>query len=197
LLRDLSGSFALAFLLEAACLAIFLGTLRLGLIALLPNLLPVLLVLGFMGATGIPVDTHTLLLAPIALGVVTDDTAHFMYSVRRLLAQGMDVERALSETLQHVGRSIVINGAILSAGFGVYLFASMLSMQRLAVLVVVTIALSLLADLVFTPVLIRIAFRKLARPAPETEEARESAGEQGVEARGSAREQNQDAQGAY
>jgi predicted RND superfamily exporter protein len=116
-----------------------------------------------MGFAGLPVDIHTLLLAPIALGVVTDDTAHFMHSVKQRLAASGDVEDALGHTLSHVGRSIVINGATLTAGFGVYLAASMQSMQRLAILVVLTIALSLLADLVFTPALIRIAFRGAQR----------------------------------
>jgi uncharacterized protein len=173
LLVDLQGSFALAFLLEAATLSLFLRGFRLGLIALLPNLLPVLLVLGMMGFAGMSVDVHTLLLAPIALGVVTDDTAHFMYSVRREIAELGDVERALHDTLQHVGRSIVINGATLMAGFGVYLAASMQSMQKLAVLVMLTIALSLLADLVFTPALVRFAFRRRAAAATEASPASE------------------------
>jgi predicted RND superfamily exporter protein len=163
LLRELQGSFTLAFLLEMATLAIFLRAFRLALIALLPNLLPVVMVLAFMGFAGLPVDIHTLLLAPIALGVVTDDTAHFMHSVKQRMATSGDVEDALSHTLSHVGRSIVINGATLTAGFGVYLAASMQSMQRLAILVVLTITLSLVADLVFTPALIRIAFRGAQR----------------------------------
>jgi predicted RND superfamily exporter protein len=163
LLRELQGSFTLAFLLEVVTLAVFLRGVRLALIAMLPNLLPVLMVLAFMGFTGLPIDIHTLLLAPIALGVVTDDTAHFMHSVKQRLAATGDVEDALNHTLCHVGRSIVINGATLTAGFGVYLAASMQSMQRLAILVVLTITLSLLADLVFTPVLIRIAFRGAQR----------------------------------
>jgi predicted RND superfamily exporter protein len=155
LLSELQGSFTLAFVLEAATLAIFLGAVRLSLVAMLPNLLPVVMVLAFMGLFGLRVDIHTLLLAPIALGVVTDDTAHFMYNVKRRLFESGDVEDAINHTLSHVGRSIVINGATLTAGFGIYLAASMQSMQRLAVLVMLTIILSLIADLVFTPALIR------------------------------------------
>jgi uncharacterized protein len=163
LLHDLRGSFLLAFLLEALTLALFLRTVRLGLIAMLPNLLPVLMVLGCMGFAGASVDVHTLLLAPIALGIVTDDTAHFMYSVRRQIRATGDVEHALRETLREVGRSITINGATLTAGFGVYLAASMQSMQRLALLVMLTIVLSLLADLVFTPALVRVTFSRAAQ----------------------------------
>jgi predicted RND superfamily exporter protein len=86
-----------------------------------------------------------------------------MHSVKERMAATGDVEDALGHTLCHVGRSIVINGATLTAGFGVYLAASMQSMQRLAILVVLTITLSLLADLVFTPALIRVAFRGAQR----------------------------------
>jgi predicted RND superfamily exporter protein len=155
LLRDLVNSFGAAFLLEAAVLALFLRDLRLGLIAMIPNLLPVLLVLGFMGFAGIPVDIHTLLLASIALAVVADDTAHFMYCVRRSFADSGDIEAALSHTFQHAGWSILVNGATLTAGFGVYLAASMQSMQRVAILTMLTIALALAADLLFTPALVR------------------------------------------
>lgn len=167
LLNDLRGAFQLAFLLEFLLEATTPGDFSPGDSAKPDRLVaePAARARGsdLDGVFDMRVDIHTLLLAPIALGVVTDDTAHFMHGVRQRISTTGNVEQALTETMRDGGRSIVINKATLTAGFGVYLVAGMQGMQKLARLVMLTIVLSLLADLGFTPALVRITFRRYGR----------------------------------
>ena len=99
MLMDLAVSFGTAFGFVCCFMFLMLGSFRLGLIAILPNLFPIALVLGAMGVLGLPLDLNSLLIASIALGIAVDDTVHFLHHFKTSIAQQVSCQAA-SETCQ-------------------------------------------------------------------------------------------------
>lgn len=160
LLTDLIRSFGTAFVVITLLMIALLRDLRLGLIAMVPNLLPVAIVLGFMGAAGIPIDLNNILLGSIAIGIAVDDTIHFLHQFKRHMQAGDDVETAIAQSFRHAGRAIVITSAILVAGFSVFATAEMYNVARFGLLIALTLLSALLVDVMFTPALLRTFYRQ-------------------------------------
>ncbi|MGD8860896.1 MAG: efflux RND transporter permease subunit [Myxococcales bacterium] len=155
LLRDLMRSFGTAFIVITVMMVILLKDLRLGLIAMVPNLLPIAAVMGFMGFAGIPIDLNNILIGSIAIGIAVDDTIHFLHQFRAHIEKHEDVESALEHSFSHAGRAMITTSIILVAGFMVFMAASMYNLQRFGLLVALTLVLALLVDLIFAPALLR------------------------------------------
>jgi predicted RND superfamily exporter protein len=98
----MTRSYSLAFLVIAPMLLLVIGSLRLGLVALIPNLAPILLTLGLMGWTGIAIEGANLLIGGIVLGLAVDDTIHFMHKFRQYYAEHADVSLRLHEQRGHI-----------------------------------------------------------------------------------------------
>ena len=159
LLMDLIRTFGLAFAVITVLMMLLLRSVRVGLIAMAPNLLPIAYILGLMGLFQVPVDMSNLLIASIALGVAVDDTIHLCHHFRmHYLAHG-SVEGALEHALTHTGRALVVTSVVLAAGFSVYLFSVMASLQRFGMLIALTVVFAVVLDLTVTPALIRTFFR--------------------------------------
>ena len=159
LLWDLVRSFGIAFGFITVLMVLLLGELRLGLLAMIPNLLPVLMPLGMMGLTGIPLDMGTLLVASIALGIAVDDTIHFLHQFRSHLIATKNIDEAIRLAFQHSGRAMISTSVVLVCGFGVFLTAEMQNVSAFGALVAVTVIFALLVDLIYTPAVLRSFFR--------------------------------------
>lgn len=167
LLRDLVASFGAAFAVITVIMMILLGGIRLGLIAMVPNLMPIVMIGGVMGFAQIPIDMNNLLIASISIGVAVDDTIHLLHHWRiNMQRNGGDVEDALRRAMRHSGRAMVSTSLILLIGFSVYLGAQMYNIQRFGFLVGLTALMALLIDLIFAPALLRTIYR---RPDAEPE----------------------------
>ena len=94
LLSDLIVSFCAAFAFVTILMLVMLKDVRLGLVAMLPNLLPIFLVLGGMGVTDIPIDLNSLLVSSMALGIAVDDTMHFLFHFKNTSKKRMTSRRA-------------------------------------------------------------------------------------------------------
>lgn len=146
--------------LGLASLAIFglvtiaLRSWRLGLIALLPNVFPVLLFFGLLGLGFAPLSLPTSLIGAVALGIAIDDTVHFLVRYRRERDAGATPAEASRRTGFSVGRPIAITSAMLSAGFGVIALSSFATLQEFGLLFATTIGLCLVADLLLLPALL-------------------------------------------
>lgn len=144
-----------AFLLVSIVMMLLLRSVKLGLLAMVPNILPALMTLGMMGFVGIPLDLATVLIAGIAIGISVNDTSHIMFRYRHELALSPDDPRgALERMMIGTGRPVVMSSLILIAGFAVLIGASVSSVFYFGVLTVFTTAAALLADLLITPALI-------------------------------------------
>ncbi|MCA9545917.1 MAG: MMPL family transporter [Myxococcales bacterium] len=160
LLADLIRSFGTAFIVITFIMMFLLRSLKLGLIAMVPNLMPIVFIMGLMGMGHIPIDLSSLLIASISIGIAVDDTIHFLHHWRLQYARTGNVERAIEMSLQHSGRAMVSTSIILMVGFFTYLGATMHNLQRFGLLVGLTALMALLIDLIFAPALLRVFYKR-------------------------------------
>ena len=127
---------------------------RAGLVALLPNLLPVLVLFGVMGAFGIPMDVGTTMVAAIALGICVDDTMHAMSRYHQELKIHRDRQLALRAMIKAEAVPIFTTSVALAAGFGVLAFSSFIPVMHFGVLSAMVILTALVATFFITPLLL-------------------------------------------
>jgi len=153
LLTTLGSSLALTVAAVAAVFVLLLRDLGAAARAMLPNLLPVVGVLGLMGWTGIPLDIATVMVAAVVLGIAVDDTLHTL-GVFRVRQAGSTLEEAVVATLRDTGPAYLLTGAILVAGFGVTALSSFAPTSRFGLLAAVAMVLAVVADLLLLPALL-------------------------------------------
>ena len=168
LIMDLIRSFTVAFSVITLLMILLLRDLKLGLVAMVPNLVPIVFLMGFMGVTQIPIDMANLLIASIAIGVAVDDTIHFLHHFKAHFDLNGDVDEAIAHSLRHSGRAMVATSVILALGFFVYLGATMISLQRFGMLIGMTVVVALLTDLILGPALLRALYRPRGEEPTET-----------------------------
>ena len=127
---------------------------RLALIALVPNLLPTLAVLGIMGWLNIPLDLMTITIAAIAMGIAVDDTIHYMHRFQ-LERAGHSYEDAVERTHSSVGLAILYTSLLIIAGFSMLAFSDFVPSILFGLLTSMAMALALLVDLSLLPILLR------------------------------------------
>lgn len=156
LLQTMIRSLALAFVLVSVFMAIALRSVKLGLFSMIPNILPIGFALGVMSWTGVRLDPGTATTGAVALGLVVDDTLHFLHQFRALASSKLSLAEATERTLRVTGRALVMTTAILTTAFGSMLVASFTPNNNFGALAAFTIALALVADLVVLPAAIAL-----------------------------------------
>ena len=122
--------------------------------AMVVNLLPVLLVFGVMGWSGIPLDIATATVGAIVLGIVVDDTIHFLHRYRVERRAGTPSTAAVTDTIRQAGRGMLLTSAVLGAGFAVMIAAGTKSISYFGLLATLAIVSAVAADLLLLPVLL-------------------------------------------
>lgn len=145
---------ALAFTVITLIMCLIFRSVRIGLISMIPNIIPVTLTLGFMGWINLPLDYMKLLIAPVALSIAVDDTIHLMTRLHHEFRQSRNYSVALHRALSGVGRAITITSVILVAGFSMFAVSQMDSQFWFGTLLAGTILLALIADFLIVPSLI-------------------------------------------
>ncbi|MDQ7088481.1 MAG: hypothetical protein Q9Q13_11770 [Acidobacteriota bacterium] len=126
--------------------------LSLALVGVVPNLVPAIVVYGAMALADRPVSVATAMIASVMLGLVVDDTLHFLVRYARAERRGLDPAAAVSEAMRTAGAPIVFTSLVLSAGFAVPLFfGTLVTTREFGALAVATILLALVADLLLLP----------------------------------------------
>jgi len=141
-------------------LVVYFRSLRLGLYALVPNMLPVLLYFGLLGATGTTLNNSTALMGSIVLGIAVDDTLHLLVEYRRALRETGDAQAALSQALVRVGRAITCTTLAVCLGLLVVGGSALRNQAEFGVLGAATLAIAWLVDVTVTPAL---CIRRLRR----------------------------------
>ncbi|MCZ7586438.1 MAG: MMPL family transporter [Deltaproteobacteria bacterium] len=145
-------SFTIAFVVVSAMMMLLLRSVRLGLFAMIPNLMPILLGIAFMGTVGIKLDPGTIVIGCIALGLVVDDTVHFLVRLRRhLVEENRGVPDAIERTMDEAGRPIIITSVLLAGGFLTLVMGSFAPNIYFGVITGMIILIALVADLVVLP----------------------------------------------
>ena len=155
LVRGQMQSFLISVLIIAIILMIAFQSVRVGLIGLIPNLMPAIFVGGFMGWMGIPLDMMTATLIPMMLGMAVDDTIHFFNHSKLEYDRTPDYSVAIRRTFRVVGVAIVTTSIITSAVFGCFSTSACAMCINFGVLAVIGILSALLADLFITPLLVK------------------------------------------
>jgi len=146
-------SYIIAFALISIMLIILLRSLRYGLLAMAPNLSPILITMGLMYVLQIPLDMFTILVASIAIGIAVDDTVHFMYHCKHNYQRCGDMPMSIHGALDTSGRAMLTTSAILSLGFAMLMWSELINLFNFGMLIGITVVLALVADFLLAPAL--------------------------------------------
>jgi predicted RND superfamily exporter protein len=135
-------------------MAVFLGSPRVALLALLPSLLPIAVTLGLLGWWGYGLDPASTMVATIVLGVGVDDSIHMLSRYRRVRLGGDAAPEAVFAAMAHVGRPVIVSALVLAAAFWSLTVSPMSSVGWFGFLAGLAILVALAADLLVLPALL-------------------------------------------
>ena len=141
---------------------------RAGLWSMVPNVLPLLVLGGVVGGLWDYVDSDTLILAIIAIGIGVDDTIHFLVRFRIEEARSPDTATAIRRTFDFAGRAIVMTTVILVAGFSPFALSDYYTTRMMGTLLPMCLVVALLADLLLVPALVQIGLIRFRKPTERT-----------------------------
>ncbi len=156
LLSDQITSFVLAAVGITAMMSIAFRSFKIGLICLVPNVFPIVIVIGLMGWTGVPINIATAMIASVSMGLTVDSSIHYISGYRRARQRGLDFHAALRETHQGVGKALVFANIALILGFTVLTLSHFIPLVYFGVLVSVAMLGGLIGNLVLLPLLLRL-----------------------------------------
>ena len=149
LLSSQIKTLSLAFMVIFIVMIFLLRSIKLALISMIPNTLPIIITFGLMGFSGIRLDSGTVMIASIAIGIAVDDTIHFLYRFRQ--EHKTDYISSIKETIRHVGRAIIFTSVVAFCGFMVLGLSNFKPIQYFGLLTGITMVTALLADLLVLP----------------------------------------------
>lgn len=152
LIENLFTSLSLAIFLIAILMSILFSSVRMVVVSLIPNFLPLLTTAAIMGYLGVAIKPSTILIFSIAFGISVDDTIHFLSKYRQeLKIHRLGIKKAAILALRETGFSMIYTSTILFFGFGVFTVSSFGGTVALGTLVSLTILFAVFADLVLLP----------------------------------------------
>jgi predicted RND superfamily exporter protein len=169
-LFTMASSYITAFIVITVLMALLAGNLKTGLVSMIPNLSPIAVTLGIMGWFSFPLNNYTMLVGSIAIGLVVDDTIHFISNFRSYFEQSQDAEDAIRKTLHSTGRAMLITCCVLSTGFFMFMLSSMNHLKHFGFLTGITIILALIADFLATPALMLLVHKSYETAKDEKED---------------------------
>lgn len=149
-------SFCIAFLVITVILMVVFGSIKTGLIGLIPNITPALVIGGILGFAGIPLDTSTVIIMPMILGLAVDDTIHFINHGKLEFIRTGRYRSSITRTFGTVGVALFFTTVILSAVFCVYMTSEVKTYFNTGLLAIAGMVSALLADYLVTPGLFRL-----------------------------------------
>lgn len=149
-------SYIIAFIVIAILMVLLIGNFKLGLLSMIPNITPIMFGVAFMVVFDLPLDMFTILIGAIAIGMVVDDTIHYMHNFKRYYILHNDVDEAIRLTLHSSGRAIFITSMVLSSGFLVFMFASMTNLFNFGLITGVTVIVAMVTNLTLTGALMKL-----------------------------------------
>ncbi|NNK40307.1 MAG: MMPL family transporter, partial [Winogradskyella sp.] len=163
LVNNLVISLSLAIFLISLFMAYMFRSLRMIIVSLIPNLLPLLVTAGLMGYFGVPLKPSTILVFSIAFGISVDDTIHFLAKYRQeLLANRWKIRKSVYGALRETGVSMFYTSIVLFFGFSVFTISSFGGTVALGALVSITLLFAMLSNLLLLPSLLLSLERSIA-----------------------------------
>lgn len=152
LARQILNSLLTAIGLVSVLLGIYFRSFRITIIALVPNLLPLLLLGGCIYLFQIPIQLSTSIIFALAFGIVVDDTIHFLAMYRKALFEA--VSNPLAYTLEHAGKGMINTSLVLVVGFSTFMFSSFGATFYLGIFLCLSLVIALLTDFLLLPLLL-------------------------------------------
>jgi len=166
LVRNLATSLLLAIIIIASFMAWMFSSKRMVLVALIPNLIPLLFTAALMGYFGIPIKASTILVFSIAFGISVDDTIHFLAKYRQeLQVTNWNIRRSVILALKETGQSMMYTSIILFFGFGIFSLSSFGGTVSLGLLVSVTLLAAMFSNLIILPSLLMTLDKSITNQA--------------------------------
>ncbi|WP_147305107.1 RND family transporter [Alkalilimnicola ehrlichii] len=151
-------SIGLATLLISLLMILALRSVRLGLISLIPNIVPLVIGAAALVVVGKSFDIGTVVVMTVCLSIAVDDTIHFISAFRRGIVDGLAAEEAVKRAVKEVGPAIAVTTLVLVCAFGVFTFADFVPNQTFGFLAIVVLTVALLVDLTLLPVLLLLLY---------------------------------------
>ena len=159
---NLFTSLLFAIIAIAILMAILFRSMRMVLVSLIPNFIPLLFTGGIMGWFGIPLKPSTLLVFSIAFGISVDDTIHYLAKYRQeLKSQQWDLKECVVMAIREAGLGMFYTSIVLFCGFSMFAFSEFGGTQALGMLVSLTLLVAMITNLVILPSLLLSLERRL------------------------------------
>jgi predicted RND superfamily exporter protein len=156
-------------------MVVLFRSVRLGFLAIVPNVIPILFVLGTMGWLGVNLDMNNIMVAlgtmgwlgvnldmnnimvaSVTMGIAVDDTLHYLFRYRREIQRDGDYEKAMERTHNTVGKAIVLTSVVIVSGFLVLAFSNFIPTQNFGVFSSLAMVAALLAAMTLLPACILV-----------------------------------------
>lgn len=161
LIKNLSYSLVLAFIVIALLMVITFRKFKMVVISLIPNLIPLLFTAGIMGYFGIPLKMSTILVFSIALGISVDNTIHYLARYRlQMKYNNYDIKKSVMAAILETGPSMIYSASILICGFLIFAFSSFGGTKIVGFLVPFTLLIALITNILVLPSLVLTFNRK-------------------------------------
>lgn len=160
LIKSQYNSLLIAIVLVILIVGSMLKSVSLGIYGAIPVIATIVVLFGFMGIIGIPLDIATVLVASIALGIGIDYSIHVITGFNHYLKENGDAEKAIEYVILSSGKAIVINVISVSAGFLVLLFSQIVPLQNFGLLIAISMFGSGFGALTLLPVILILVNRK-------------------------------------
>ena len=143
-----------AILLVSILMALFFKSIKLGILSMIPNVMPPLIGAGFMTLAGIHIDVGTILITSVCLGIAVDDTIYFLANYNRLTRSGVSSYNAVLDIFKNTGNALIWTTVILVVGFGCFLFGSFVPNIHFGIMTAIILGVALILDLVLLPAIL-------------------------------------------
>jgi len=160
-ISDLVGSLLLAVVIIFGFLSLLFRSVRLGMLSVPPNIIPLVVTMAYMAARGIRLNTATAMIFSISIGMAVDATIHVMARFREESRRAKDLDHALVDSARGAGRAIVVTCVMLILGFSVMLISSFVPVRRFGELIAITAFGTLLGNLIVLPALLKVGFERM------------------------------------
>jgi predicted RND superfamily exporter protein len=175
-IRDLVASFSVSLLVIGVVLLIGLRSVRIGLLSILPNVFPIVLVFGTLGWLGRSIDVGTMMTASVGLGIAVDGTVHYLAWFMRGMHKGLSRHEAILHAYRHSAAAMLRTTAICGAGLAVFGMSTFMPAARFGWIVTALLLAALVGDLLLLPALLAGRLGAALFPDRQTEVVAEQQG---------------------
>lgn len=166
LVRDLGSSLVVEVLVIGCILAVAFRSPLAGIVSMLPNIFPLVVIAALLVITGRSLDPATVIVFNVCLGLAVDDTVHVLSALTRNRKEGVSIGSAVRRAVSEMGNAVVIGGVVLTVGFAAVTASSVPSLAGFGVLACAAVASATVAELLFLPALLVVTDSVVTRRWP-------------------------------